>query len=128
MHGIITAEQRDPLVEWRARITFIGSDAVADAVKRLLVGEQVISRDGEVEISWRENLTSPRTITVTVRVPAAPFVADLVVRPLIGPELLKGEELRSAEPCPERWCSVGKDTQTWQLFNCVVYSLTTRGN
>ena len=124
--GITSINHADPLDEWQLRIANFGSPALSDALRRLFRGDRVESVDGALEISARAT-TRPDAHTLTVLQPDAPFVADVVVRAVPLADAGTDGDERESFPGPDGWQNVQSDEKSlWELFNCVVHSVTSR--
>lgn len=129
--SIITSTGSDPLDEWKSRLTWFGSAVLSVQLRLLLSGERVESRDGVLEIS-SYNMTGQAECVLTVRDPAGPYAAELVVRAADAADIqeLGGTpDPRSSQPCPDRWRLVDdQGVVHWELFNCIVHTLRSRPN
>lgn len=126
--GIITNSGADPLRKWQARINNFGSTEVSDALRTLLSGRLLVSTDGSLEVSSCSD-GRPDRHRLTIRVPHAPYVADLVVTAL-AQESISDRDHRPSIPSPDGWIKrapAGGDV-TWELFNCLLQTLKSREN
>lgn len=126
--GIITTSGADPLEVWNNRIDNFGSPDLSAALRTLLGGGAVISKDAAVEISALPAAATGRH-RITIRIPDAPYVADLVVTALPARDCPEPDP-RSSSPSPDQWMrlSAGGRRVTWELFNCRIHTLTSRPN
>jgi hypothetical protein len=126
--GIVTGNGADPLLEWKTRLNWFGSAALSADLRALLSGAEVLSLDGQLEISSLDFADGSGAMTLTIRRPEAPYVADLVVIPLPGGDGPKNRDPRSPTPAPDQWRSQALDGVEWELFNCKLVRLKSREN
>ncbi|MCA0438458.1 MAG: hypothetical protein M9891_16130 [Austwickia sp.] len=125
--GIGTSSGAEPLQAWQLRIGTFDSPQLSAVLRGLLGGDPVVSTDGAVEISVMPDGPLGRH-RLSVRLPAAPFVADMVVTALPAIECHDPDE-RSSSPSPDQWMQrSARGPVTWELFNCRIHSLTSRRN
>ncbi len=126
--GIVTRSGADPLEVWNNRIDNFDSADLSAALRTLLGGGQLISKDGVLEISAAPAGAANRH-TISVRIPDAPYVADLVVTALPADEC-SDPDYRSSSPSPDSWMNASARGRrvSWELFNCRVHTLTSRTN
>ena len=126
--GIRTRSGADPVGQWQTRIENFGSVEVSDALRDLLSGSPLVSREGVLEVSSLTDL-APNRHRISIRVPDAPYVADLVVTALAA-DAIPDPDARPSIPSPDSWMTAsptGEDI-TWELFNCQVHTLQSREN
>lgn len=126
--GIVSGNGADPLDEWKTRLTWFGSEVLTRDLRMLLSGQRVHSADGELEISSRTLADGSGAIVLTIRRATAPYVADIVVVPLLDDANAKDRDARSPIPAPDQWLAVVQDGVDWELFNCRVATLKSRKN
>ena len=126
--GIVTSNGAPPLAEWKARLAWFGSDVLTQDLRMLLSGQRVHSVDGELEISSLLLTDGSGATMLTIRRPAAPYVADIVVVPIPDNANVKDRDVRSPIPAPDQWQTVVPDGVYWELFNCRVATLKARKN
>jgi hypothetical protein len=126
--GIVTANGANPLEEWLVRMGNLGSTELRDAVRALFAGEVVTTRDGVCEMSALA--TGGEKHRITIRIPTAPYVADVYLEARDGSHLVGVvPDTRNSIPSPDNWMVDGdNETVSWELFNCVIVSLQTRRN
>lgn len=130
--GIITRNGASPLVEWRTRLTWIGSDELSADVRRLLSGLPVVSEDGVLELSFFDDENSALHRLIARR-PSAPYSVDIYLRALQPTDLVlvaqESRDNRDPMPSPTKWSKETSESQReFELFNCVLHSLSTRKN
>lgn len=129
--GITTENFIDPLVEWNARLAYLGHFGLEKQVRDLLKGNVITARDGDVEIAYSDQPTAGHHI-LTVRIPDAPRVADIGLRVLTRDDALAAVDRDGRLPTPstDRWRQAGAtpDFVEWELFNCVVWNVSSRAN
>lgn len=128
--GITTENFADPLVEWKARIAYLGAPDVERQVRLLLGGRAIRAEDGVVEVSCADQV-KPGHHVISIRIPHAARTADVGVRVLTDADLypLADRDLRSPVPSPLMWMSPGAGSvASWELFNCVIWSVGSRPN
>lgn len=126
--GILTGSGADPLSQWQSRINNFGSTEVSDALRAILSGRPLVSRDGSLEISSCPD-GRPNRHRITIRVPNAPFVADVRITALTH-QAIPDPDLRTSIPSPEGWMTPEPTSGdvTWELFNCLLHTLQSREN
>lgn len=126
--GITTRSGAAPLAVWRNRIDNFDSPELSAALRTLLGGEPLTSRDGVVEVSAAPD-GAPGRHRLTVRIPAAPYVADLVGSAL-EPAQCPDPDDRYSSPSPDKWITqpARGAVLVWELFNCRIHTLTSRRN
>lgn len=123
--GILTGDGSDPLTAWRLRLQNFGSAQLSEVLQELLSGRPVTSEDGVLEISALP-LSGGGGFRISVVLPGAPYVADLVVSASAGGH---DPDPRSPFPPPDRWRSeIGESQVRWELFNCTCITLRSRTN
>lgn len=126
--GITTRSGADPLVQWALRIQNFGSAELSAALEAFLGGQPLVSTDGDLEIS--ELAKGDNRFRVSLRIPDAPYVADIVVQAVEADGGVDVEsDPRNAIPSPDGWITEGAHhVKTWELFNCVLITLQSREN
>lgn len=126
--GITTTSGAAPLEEWALRIHNFGDRRMTAVMSRLLSGEVVRSTDGAVEISAMTGEADSHRISI--RLPTAPYIADLSVEALGVVVRGAPADPRSSRPSPVQWMNpiAGGTDVDWELFNCLVVSLESRVN
>jgi hypothetical protein len=126
--GIVTGNGADPLIEWKARLAWLGSETLSNDVRRLLSGQLVLSVDGELEISSLPLADGSGATMLTVRRFNAPYVAEIVVLPIPNEVIVNDRDGRNPIPAPDQWRVIIPDGVQWELFNCRVATLKSRAN
>lgn len=128
--GIVDPDGADLAKRLTSFLHFLAPQSLAAAVEALLVdGAAVDSVDGTLEISFRPAFDG--LILLTVRMPGAPVVADLTLKPVGHSSLPPAAEPLPTNPwpCPDRWrAEVRPGVVRWHLFNVEVHGATTRRN
>lgn len=126
--GILTVSGADPLSQWQSRIDTFDSAEVSDALRTILSGKPLVSRDGTLEVSSSPD-GRPNRHRITIRVPDAPYVADIKVTALTH-DAIADPDPRTAIPSPDGWMTTAptSDDVTWELFNCRLHTLQSREN
>lgn len=129
--GIITIHGANPLVEWRARLIWIGSEELSADVRSLMSGDPVISEDGVLELSFQ--VWADPLYRLTARRPNAPYCVDIFLRALQTNDSVKvaqgSRDNRDPLPIPDQWMNdISEHRRVIELFNCVVHLLSTRNN
>lgn len=126
-NGISMSSGADPLDAWRGRINNFGSVALSAALRTLLSGNELACADGVIEVSAIQ-AGLPNRHRLTVRIPQAPYVADLVLSAVPAVECANPDD-RDSSPSPDRWIRpVAGNAMVWELFNCRLHTLTSRPN
>lgn len=126
--GIITSNGIPPVEEWKIRLTLFNSEDLIADLRRLFQGKAVDSQDGRLELSCLP-LREPDHHKIYVRRPHAPYMAEIVLRPLRAEDNGGVRDTRQPLPCPDQWRTKISDKVTrWELFNCVLHTLVSRIN
>lgn len=129
--GIITSNGQDPLVEYGLRMALFGSEQLSGDLRRIFTGSVITSQDGVLELTTEPVPASPPLSMhkLSIRRPNAPYVADIFLRPAEATDRIPNRDARSSKPSPDQWGPrVSSSDTTWELFNCVIHSLTSRRN